>query len=186
MLISSVAPAAAAAAAATDSCTNLLDIVAVVPLVRLAIVGSAITLPPERIMSPSELALPKSRGKTIRRSAGDGRNEVMFVIAPEVCSMAAGRGRLCAGSRRVEASWGCGILLHRAHCGFQIRANHRKKSLANSNMEYCCGRVRVDTARCSRVMSRSAGAPDQMPRSLDPSTALPHTPPNLQVRITFL
>ena len=115
MLISSVDPdAAAAPAAATDSCANLPAIVAVVPLVRLAIVGSAMTLPPERIMSPNSLALPKRRGKTMRRSAGDGKNEVMLVNAPEVWSMAA--GVRCAVSRR---GWGgifeLAVLLRGAH-----------------------------------------------------------------------
>jgi hypothetical protein len=49
-------------------------------LVRFA-VGSAITLPPERIMSPRELALDNRRGKTMSKSAGDGRNEVALVSA---------------------------------------------------------------------------------------------------------
>src|SRR5690242_1587797 len=91
MLISSVDPDDnPAAAAATDSCANLPAVVAVVPLVRLAKVGSAMMLPPERIMSPSELALPKSRGMAMSRSAGDGRNEVMLLRAPIVCSIAPG------------------------------------------------------------------------------------------------
>ena len=89
MLISSVDPEVAAAAAATDSCTNFPAVVAVVPLVRLAIVGSAITLPPESIASPYELTLSKRRGKTMRRSAGEGRNEVMLVNAPAVAAMPA-------------------------------------------------------------------------------------------------
>lgn len=87
MLISSVDPAEAAAAAAADSCTNFPAAVAVVPLVRLAMVGSAITLPPESIASPYELTLSKRRGKTMRRSAGEGRNEVMLVNAPAVAAM---------------------------------------------------------------------------------------------------
>ena len=50
-------------------------------LVRFA-VGSAMTLPCERIISPSELALDNKRGRTISKSAGDGRNEVALANAP--------------------------------------------------------------------------------------------------------
>jgi hypothetical protein len=56
-------------------------------LVKFA-VGSAMTLPPERIMSPRELALDNKRGRTISKSAGDGKNEVALVDAPGDSMMA--------------------------------------------------------------------------------------------------
>jgi len=58
-------------------------------LVRFA-VGSAMTLPPERTISPREVALAKRRGKAISKSTGDGKNEVALVSAPGV-SIAGGR-----------------------------------------------------------------------------------------------
>ena len=73
----------ASATAATDACTNCPLEVVMVLLETLAKVGSAMTLPPERIMSPSELALEKRRGNTIRRSAGEGRKEVTLERAEE-------------------------------------------------------------------------------------------------------
>jgi hypothetical protein len=73
----------AKAAAAMDSCTNPELVVVMVLLVRLA-VGSAITLPPERIRSPRELALEKRRGRAMSKSAGDGKNEVALADAPGV------------------------------------------------------------------------------------------------------
>jgi hypothetical protein len=70
------------AAAAMDSCTNP-ELAVMVLLVRLA-VGAAITLPPERIRSPRELALENRRGKAMSKSAGDGKNEVALADAPGV------------------------------------------------------------------------------------------------------
>jgi hypothetical protein len=69
-----------------------LAVVVIVLLVKFA-VGSAITLPPERIMSPSELALESRRGKTMSKSAGDGRKDVALANAPGD-SMATGWGYL--------------------------------------------------------------------------------------------
>jgi hypothetical protein len=69
------------AAATTDSCANFAAVVVMVLLVKFA-VGSAITLPPERMRSPSELALENRRGKAMNKSAGDGRNEVALANAP--------------------------------------------------------------------------------------------------------
>ena len=66
-----------------DSCTNPEPVVVMVLFVILA-VGSAIALPPERIMSPRELALEKRRGNAMSKSAGDGKNEVAFADAPGV------------------------------------------------------------------------------------------------------
>lgn len=80
MSLSGVDPAAVAAE--YDSCTKAAVEVIVV-LVRFA-VGSAMTLPPERIISPRELILENRRGKAMSKSAGDGRNEVALVNAPGV------------------------------------------------------------------------------------------------------
>ena len=66
-----------------DSCTNPEPVVVMVLFVMLA-VGSAITLPPERIMSPRELALEKRRGNAMSKSAGDGKKEVALADAPGV------------------------------------------------------------------------------------------------------
>jgi hypothetical protein len=75
--------AAAEAAAAMDSCTKPGVAVVMVLLVKLA-VGSAITLSPERIMSPRELALENRRGSAMSKSAGDGKKEVALANAPGV------------------------------------------------------------------------------------------------------
>jgi hypothetical protein len=54
-------------------------------------VGSAITLPPERIMSPRELALENRRGSAMSKSAADGKKDVALADAPGV-SIAGGCG----------------------------------------------------------------------------------------------
>jgi hypothetical protein len=82
MVIFSSAADAVEAAIATDSWTNLA-VVVIVLLVKFA-VGSAITLPPERIMSPRELTLENRRGRTLSKSAGDGRKDVALANAPGV------------------------------------------------------------------------------------------------------
>lgn len=73
MSLSGVA-AAAAATVEYDDCTKAA-VGVIVLLVRLA-VGSAMTLPPERIMSPRELTLERIRGRAMSRSAGDDMYEV--------------------------------------------------------------------------------------------------------------
>lgn len=69
------------ATATTDCCTNCPAVVATVLFDKLALVGSAITLPPFHTRSLSELALEKRRGNTMSRSAGEGRYELAFVRA---------------------------------------------------------------------------------------------------------
>jgi hypothetical protein len=81
MPISSGEAANVEAAAATDSCTNWPAVIAAVVFVRLALVGSAMALPPAHTISLSALALEKRRGNTMRRSAGDGKYELPLVRA---------------------------------------------------------------------------------------------------------
>jgi hypothetical protein len=68
------------AAAATDSCTNC-PVIAAVVFVMLALVGSAMTLPPDQTRSPREPALERSRGKTMMRSTAEGRYEEELAVA---------------------------------------------------------------------------------------------------------
>lgn len=95
--MSSWAAAPACAAAEADSWMNLLNGVADVAFVRLATVGSAMILPPERSLpktlsmcSPSAPALDNRRGTAIRRSAGEGNNELTLVSADCCCSITSG------------------------------------------------------------------------------------------------
>lgn len=81
MSFSEAAAAAAAAVTECDSCIKATVEVMVVLLVKF-VVGCAITLPPERTISPRELTLERRRGNAMSRSAGDGRNEVALVDAP--------------------------------------------------------------------------------------------------------
>lgn len=79
---SPAAPVAALAAAAIDSCMKV-PVVETVAFVTLDAVGSAMMLPPERILprtlskcSANEPALERRRGTASSKSAGDGRYEV--------------------------------------------------------------------------------------------------------------
>ena len=117
---SSFEPVAALAAAATDSCTNFPAVVAAVAFVMFTAVGSAMMLPPERILpktvskcSPSEPAFERRRGTASSRSTGEGRKEVALARDDGGCSMAAGdlygsRAELTGERRQVAVCKGGG------------------------------------------------------------------------------